>query len=215
MTRLAEHLRDRHVPHPLRVAVDGPDAAGKTRLADDLAAVLRPGRDVIRLSVDDFHRPAAVRRRRGPLSAEGYYRDSFDHEVIVGEVLRPLGPAGDGHYRPAAYDHRADVPVATARRRATAAAILLFDGVFLLRPELRSHWDMTVYLHVPPEVTVRRAVERDREVFGSVAEVRRRYRERYLPGQELYRAEARPLDHADVVLDMTDPAGPVVVRWSH
>lgn len=211
---LAEHLTRRPVPHTLRVAVDGPDAAGKTWLADDLARVLRRRREVIRASVDGFHRPAAVRRRRGPLSAEGYYRDSFDHEAIVASVLRPLGPGGDGRYLPAAYDHRLDEAVPPSYRQAGASAVLLFDGVFLLRPELRDHWDVALYLHVEPEETLRRALDRDLELFGSAAVVRQRYRERYLPGQDLYRAEARPVDRADLVLGMDDPLDPVVLRWS-
>lgn len=213
LARLAEHLTRRRAPHAVRVAVDGPDAAGKTRLADDLAQVLRRRCEVIRVSVDGFHRPAAVRRRRGPLSAEGYYRDSFDHDAIVDAVLRPLGPGGDGRYLPAAYDHRLDEAVPPSYRAAPAGAILLFDGVFLLRPELRDHWDVTVYLHVEPQVTLTRALERDRELFGSEAVVRQRYRERYLPGQERYRAEARPLERANIVLDMRDPLDPVVLRW--
>ncbi|MCW3813906.1 hypothetical protein ONA91_05480 [Micromonospora sp. DR5-3] len=97
---------------------------------------------------------------------------------------------------------------------APAGAVLLFDGVFLLRPELREHWDVTVYLHVDPEETLRRALTRDVALFGSADVVRQRYRERYLPGQELYRAEARPAQRADVVLDMADPHHPAVVRWT-
>ncbi|MDO3701785.1 uridylate kinase [Micromonospora sp. C28SCA-DRY-2] len=213
LLRLVDHLLRRRVAHPLRVAVDGPDAAGKTRFSDDLAHLLSQQREVIRLSVDSFHRPEAVRRQRGSLSAEGYYLDSFDHDIIVGSVLRPLGPGGDGRYRPAAYDYRADEPVPPAYRRAAADAIVVFDGVFLLRPELHEYWDVALYLHVAPEVTVRRALERDLELFGSAAAVEQRYRGRYLPGQELYRVQARPLDRADIVLDMTDPLNPGTLRW--
>lgn len=213
LARLADHLGRRRVGHTLRVAVDGPDAAGKTRLADDLAELLGRERDVIRLGVDSFHRPAAVRRQRGPLSAEGYYLDSFDHDVIIDSVLRPLGPGGDGRYLPAAYDYRTDEPVPATYQRAGVDAVLLFDGVFLLRPELREHWEVALYLHVTPQVTVRRALERDGELFGSAAAVAERYHGRYLPGQELYRSDARPLDRADIVLDMADPLEPVVLRW--
>ncbi|GAA4979341.1 hypothetical protein GCM10023317_02070 [Actinopolymorpha pittospori] len=213
MARLAEHLARHRLPHPLRVAVDGPDAAGKTRLADDVAVALRRSRNVIRLGVDDFHRPEEVRRRRGSLSPEGYYLDAFDQDAVVGSVLGPLGPGGDGLYLPATYDLRSEEHVVAERRRADDDAILLFDGVFLLRPQVRDHWDVTVYLHVEPEETLRRALVRDVALFGSVATVEERYLARYLPGQELYRAEARPSDRADIVLDMGDPLRPVVVRW--
>ncbi|MET7672937.1 uridylate kinase [Micromonospora luteifusca] len=214
LVRLAKYLGRCRVSHTLRVAIDGPDAAGKTRLADDLAHLLGQQREVIRLSVDRFHRPAAVRRRRGSLSAEGYYLDSFDHDTIINSVLRPLGPGGDGRYLPAAYDYRADEPVPPAYQQAPARGILLFDGVFLLRPELRDYWDVALYLHVAPEVTLQRALKRDLDLFGSAAAVEHRYHGRYLPGQELYRAEAQPLDRADIVLDMTNPLNPTMLCWA-
>ncbi|NNJ61030.1 MAG: uridine kinase [Dactylosporangium sp.] len=214
MTRLADALRQRSVPHTLRVAIDGPDAAGKTTLADDLASMLGPDREVIRISADDFHLPEAARTRRGALSAEGYYLDAFDHDAIVGSVLRPLGPDGDGRYLPACYDRAADQPVVAEPRQAGARAILLFDGVFLLRPELRDHWDLRVYLHAEPEETLRRALDRDVDRFGSPEAVRRRYRVRYLPAQAMYRMVASPATRADIVLSLADPAAPEIRRWS-
>jgi uridine kinase len=197
----------------LRVAIDGPDAAGKTTFADDLAALVGPRRPVIRLSIDRFHHPEAVRRRRGSLSAEGFYHDSFDHAAVVDGVLRPLGPGGDGWYRPGAFDYRSDNETVVAPEFAPPGAALLFDGVFLLRPELRDFWDVSVYLHADPMVTLARARIRDLAVFGSVEVIEERYRRRYLPGQELYRADAGPAERADIVLNMKDPVAPVIVRW--
>nr|WP_238345380.1 uridine kinase [Actinopolymorpha cephalotaxi] len=208
-------LAGREVPHTLRVAVDGPDAAGKTRLTADLAAALaarHPAVPVVRVSMDDFHRPRVQRQQRGPLSPEGYYLDAFDHEAFVTGVLRPLGPGGDGWYRTAAHDLATDRPVDEPPRRAEPGSVLLVDGVFLLRPELRDHWDCAIYLHVEPAETLRRAQVRDERVFGSREAVRERYAARYLPGQELYRARGRPLERADVVLDLTDPLRPAVLR---
>ena len=49
-------------PHAVRVAIDGPDAAGKSVLADELAAAFRERpRAVVRRSIDDFLRPQADR----------------------------------------------------------------------------------------------------------------------------------------------------------
>ena len=72
------------LPAPARVAIDGVDAAGKTTLADELAARL-PG--CVRISADSFLRPAAERHRLGRESSAGYYRDSFDHERLRAAVL--------------------------------------------------------------------------------------------------------------------------------
>src|SRR4051794_24988824 len=91
------------------VGVDGPDGAGKTWFADELAAVLRAGgRATVRVSVDGFHQRRAVRYRRGRDSPEGFWLDSFDHARLRSDVLEPLGPGGARRYRHAAHDLATD-----------------------------------------------------------------------------------------------------------
>ena len=71
LDRLAGVVESATSPHPLRVAVDGPPAAGKTTLADELALLLRSrGREVIRASAESFHLPRAQRYRHGEFSPE-------------------------------------------------------------------------------------------------------------------------------------------------
>jgi uridine kinase len=76
------------LPLPARVAVDGVDAAGKTTLADELAARLPA---TTRLSADDFLRPAEERYRQGRESPVGYYEDSFNHARLRQAVLASSG----------------------------------------------------------------------------------------------------------------------------
>jgi uridine kinase len=213
LERLAELLSTRRPSHPLRVAVDGPDAAGKTMLADELATLVQASRPVIRAGVDDFHNRSAVRRQRGELSPDGYLADSFDVAALQAGLLSPLGPGGDRRYRVASFDYRADRPVAVPVRSAPADAVLLLDGVFLLRSELRACWDLSIFLTVTPEEVLRRASVRDLELFGGATAVRERYLRRYLPAQQLYADRDRPRDVADIVIDNEDPARPVVVKW--
>ena len=206
---LADRIEAVRRAHPVRVAIDGVDAAGKTTLAEALALVLRRrGREVVRASIDGFHRPRAERYRRGELSPEGYYLDSFDYDALRDALLDPLGPGGSRAYRRAVFDYRDDAPRAEPVSHASEDAILLFDGVFLLRPELVEHWDLRIFVSVEPEEALRRALERDAAVFGSQEEAERRYRRRYQPGQRLYFAEARPVVAAEVVF-RTGRAGPV------
>ncbi len=196
-------------PHPLRVAIDGVDAAGKTTLADELVEPLRRlGRSVVRASVDRFHNPAAIRSRRAD-SGESYFRDSFDHVGLEAALLRPLGPGGSRRYRAAIFDFRADEAVHADLEEAPADAVLLFDGVFLLRPELREHWDFSIFVRAAFEVTLKRALLRDRDLFGSDDAVRERYRDRYVPGQRLYLGEVQPEQQASVVIENDDPAHPL------
>jgi uridine kinase len=193
------------------VAVDGPPAAGKTTLADELAVVLRTqGRNVIRATIDDFLVPRAQRYRRGEHSAEGCYFDAHDHETLNRVLLDPLGPAGDRRFRSAAYDHTADTALFTAITTAPADAVLLFDGVFLLRPELIDRWDLRIFVSAGLEKTVERAVIRQHRM-SSRADVERRWRERYIPAQRLYFATVRPADHADLIVHNDEPQQPRLV----
>ncbi len=209
--RMAELIDAIQRSHPVRVAIDGPDAAGKTTLADELASALHVrGRTVIRASIDGFHRPRAERYRRGEDSAEGYYQDSFDHPALRRELLDPLGPGGTRRYRRAVFDFRLDAPQAVPPATAPDDAVLVFDGVFLLRPELVGCWDLTVFVSVGFDETLRRALERDVQLFGSREEVERRYRSRYIPGQRLYFAAAHPREAADLVVYNDDPARPLL-----
>ncbi|MCA9969116.1 MAG: hypothetical protein KC425_02820 [Anaerolineales bacterium] len=210
---LAQWLAQRDVPHPLRVAIDGIDAAGKTTLADELSATLRArGRPVLRASVDDFQQPRAVRYGRGRLSPEGYYDDAFDYAALIGRLLAPLGPGGNRWVETAVFHHPSDTPLPPNPQLAPANATLLCDGVFLLRPALRPYWDAAIHLYVSLETSLARALRRDAAAMGSAAEVRRRYQARYLPAQQHYLAKDRPQQHADIVIDNTNPAQPRLLR---
>jgi len=180
--------------HPVRVGIDGPSAAGKTTLADDLAGALRAmtRRTVIRAELDHFMRMVADRNAYPYDSPESYYLDAWDYPAVRRELLVPLGPGGSRRYRPA---------LGAEVRTAPDDAILLADGVFLQRPELDAHWDLRIYLHVDAAESLRRGVARDAAWMGGAAEAERRYRTKYLPGEERYRAEVRPRERADIVVD--------------
>jgi hypothetical protein len=74
------------------------------------------------------------------------------------------------------------LPVTTT----AADAVLLFDGVFLLRPELIDRWDLRIFVSAAFEETLARARIRDLAPLGSAARVEQRFRNRYLPSQQHY-----------------------------
>jgi uridine kinase len=198
---------------PVRVAIDGPDAAGKTTLANELCeSIEAAGRTVVRVSIDGFLRPRRERSEGDAQSANGYYREAFDTDEFVRLVLVPLRPGGDRTIREAAYDYRADTRTIADPLVVEDDAVVLVDGVFLQRSAFRADWDVVIYVQVSEEATLARARVRDAELFGGVEETERRYRERYLPAQKLYRDEVDPIGHAQVLVDNEDPAQPVLLR---
>jgi uridine kinase len=209
LSRLVEAVGSVTTTHPTRVAVDGPPAAGKTTLADELAVVLRAqGCEVIRASIETFLLPRSQRYRRGEYSAVGCYHDSFDYDALHRALLDPLGPGGDRRFQTAVYDKSTDTAVSQPLTTARADAVLLFDGVFLLRPELIEQWDLRIFVSAGFEETLARARIRDRGLSGSAAEVERRFRNRYRPSQEFYFDAAHPADHADVIVHNDEPQQP-------
>ena len=71
LEELATKLSCVSLGRPVRVAIDGRTASGKTTLADEIASLIRgKGCPVIRTSIDGFHRPKAERYARGRHSAE-------------------------------------------------------------------------------------------------------------------------------------------------
>lgn len=90
---------------------------------------------------------------------------------------------------------------------ATDDAILLFDGVFLHRPELLPHWNLSFFFDAPFEVTVARMAARD----GSSSDVNALENRRYVEGQRLYLQTCKPKCTATLVIDNEDLASPEII----
>ena len=187
---------------PIRVAIDGRTASGKTTLANELADCLRAkGREVIRTSIDGFHRPKVERYARGRHSAEGYYYDARDLPAINALLLDPLGPGGDGWYRTASFDLRSDLPIEQDPQFAPDDAILVVDGTFLQRPELRGGWDVAVFVETSEYVSEQRGMNRDTALLGGVEATRQLYADRYRPAFDLYEGSCAPASAADAIIN--------------
>jgi uridine kinase len=206
---LASRVSAIRLAHPTRVAIDGIDASGKTHLAKELAALLAAqGREVITASLDGFHHPRQIRYRLGSLSPEGYYNDSFEYESLLSELLLPLGPGGNRRCRTRIHDIQTESPVQERYMQVPADAILLVDGIFLLRPELIDIWDFRIFVNIDFDTSLQRAMQRDLRLLGSVESVRQRYLERYIPAQRQYLERVNPQTLANVVVDNHLPLNP-------
>jgi len=192
----------------VRVAVDGPDGSGKTMLADELAEVLRAdGRGVVRVSADDFHRVRSVRHARGRDSAEGMWLDSYDYARLRHDVLDPLGPEGDGTYSSRAHDLVSDEVLEPEWQQADRGSVLIVDGLFLHRDELRDCWDLSVWLDVPFGVTCARMAVRD----GTDPDPDHPSVARYVGAQRIYLDQVDPAARAGIVVDNSDLERPRIV----
>lgn len=192
--------------HRAIVAVDGLDGAGKTVLAEELVGLARAdksARQIASVSIDGFHYPRAVRyaQGRGP---ESFYRDSYDYTAFERAVVTPFrqGTA----IIPAVWDVDADEPESPEGLDLPEDCVLLVDGIFLHRPELREIWDASIWVEVPFEVSVPRGNQRFPHLGDSDPESGANHR--YVGGQRLYFAEAAPWERATWVIDNADLDAP-------
>jgi uridine kinase len=191
------------------LGVDGVDGAGKTVFADGLAQVFaEDGSTVFRSSIDGFHRPRSERYARGRRSPEGFYRDSYDYTTFRRVLIDPFREgwqtAATIGFQLEAFDVARDAAVESAWVAAPRDAVLIVDGIFLHRPELREIWDWSIWLDVPYEVAYARMALRD----GSDPDPDAPSNARYRQGQELYLNEADPTAAASAIVDNSDLAHP-------
>lgn len=201
ITALADEILHNYGKGRTIIAVDGLDGAGKSTFAEALAEQLGIGhRAVFHASIDDFHWPRARRYARGRDSAEGFYRDSFDYETLKRVLIGPFRTGWIGSFVLKAFDLKRDAPCEPVWSSAPKDAILVIDGIFLNRPELRGLWNYSIWLEVDAETATARVKARDAQEFEhDIANP-----ERYSGGQELYIAEANHRESATAIIDNND-----------
>lgn len=200
LSRLLNEIESLRPEGRILVAIDGVDGAGKTHLARELAdlAQSRASRPIVCVSIDGFHRPKVERVEAGT-GPEGFYFGSYRYDVFRACVVDALR-AGRS-ITPAVWDVVRDEPVDAPKITVPPTGIVLIDGIFLQRPELRAVWDATVWVHTPFEVSVPRGNARLPGVHDPDPEGLSN--RRYVGGQRLYLAETQPQERATWVWDNT------------
>lgn len=215
LNEIAEVISQIHLPHPVRVGIDGGGAAGKTTFADELIEPLEKlGRTVIRSTIDGFHNPPEIRRRQGQFSPKGYYEDSYDYPQLKKYLLEPLGPNGSLEYKDSVYNFRVNQPTYLETKTAEQNSILLFEGIFLFNEFLFPYWDYKLFIDASFDTTMQRAIVRDNELFGGIDKTIKLYEHRYIPGQQIYLEKCRPHFYSDLVLNNDDYKNPYITKLS-
>jgi uridine kinase len=189
------------------VAIDGVDGAGKTHFADELADVLRAKQQlVVRASVDSFHNRRDVRYRLGKDSPVGFFQDSYNYDLLCSSLLEPLHRTGSKLVRLKEFDHVTDSEIQCEQQEVKPSTILLFDGIFLHRPELTKYWHYSIFLDVPFSISIPRGAQRGDGSPDPEAESNNRY----VAGQRIYLETCNPIAKASIVLNNSDLRNPII-----
>ena len=192
---------------PIRVGVDGIDGAGKTFFAKALVDYLKNKNfDVIYSSIDKFHNPKEIRYQKGRGSPQGYYQDQFNYSKLINNLLEPLGPRGNLEYKEAFFDYMTNIKIECKSKKADKNSILIFDGVFLCRKEIKKYFDLIIFIDVDFDVALSRVLKRkkDKDSLGEEENIKKYYKQKYFAGQKLYFKEANPKEKADIVINNND-----------
>lgn len=200
---LADEILHNYSRGRVIVAVDGVDGSGTTAFAADLVARLnKRGHTAFQAKIDDFHAPREKRYARGVTSGPGRYHDSYDYSAFRRVLVEPFLMAGSTGFVSAFWDWRRDQPIEPKWLSAPEDAILLVNGVFLQRPELRGLFNYVVWLEVPFGDAWARLVAAEPTAHDDDALARSE------AGIKLYLKEVKAADSANAVYDNADPSHP-------
>lgn len=210
--RIFTHLADciervRSADRATVVGITGIDASGKSRFAADLDTHLHIGGASTQLiSVDDFHNPKAI-RYAGPDPVSNYLSSSFDFERLRAELLEPISRGEEVMKSLTVLELDTDDFTGNRTYQVGRSSIVIVEGVFLLRPDIRELIDLMMFLDIGREESKRRAVVRN----PGLGEGLRDYDQKYLPAQEAFHRRNPPADHAHLIIDNEDWKLPKVV----
>jgi len=190
----------------LIIGIDGLSGAGKTTLVNVLEEQVRAlGRVPVVLHIDDFITPRSVRYNDNYEEWYCYYVLQWRYDYLIEQVLAPLRAGEHVRTQVELYRNSQDDYV-LADVEITPGAILLLEGVFLQRPELRSHLDHVIYLDVSQEVRLARLLKRDTGI-GDEQAIIAKHNRRYFPAEDHYLVECEPTKQADLVIAHVDKSG--------
>lgn len=196
---LSEAINNIHSPNKITiVGIDGLGGAGKSTISKKLAERLEEsGSNVTLLHIDDFIHQRAVRYNNYCAEWECYYNLQWRYDYLR-SILLPLksGMAFDGEIE--LYDKDNDTYF-LSKTAISSGSIVVVEGVFLQREELKDLFDYMVYIDIPESERLARVLNRDGYIGDSRA-ITEKYQNRYFPAEHHYVRECSPGKNADIVL---------------
>jgi uridine kinase len=182
---------------PLIIGIAGCSGSGKTTLARELTQQL----DATLLPLDFYY----ICLRHLPPDERALqnfdHPDSLEHALLAkhiedlarsNSIARPI------------YDFTTHTRVPDRTETIAPARVLIIEGILALHyPELRAHYDFSIYVNAPNEICLNRRIYRDMRERGRTEEsVRAQFEATAKPMADLYVIPSA--QHASVIVEGTD-----------
>jgi uridine kinase len=181
------------------IGIDGLGGSGKSTLVNSLKSQLQSEDYYCSvLHLDDFIHPKNIRYDMSREEWDCYYNVQWRYDYLVKEILSPIknGEIVDKHIE--IYNRDEDGYI-NQNIYIPNGSVLILEGVFLQRKELKGYLDFTVYLDVPQEVRFHRILARD-VYIGGFEDIKCKYEKRYFPAEDRYVLDYSPIENANFVL---------------
>lgn len=166
---------------PVKLAIEGGSANGKTTLAKLLAQVY----DCTVFHMDDFFLRPEQRTKERFAEPGG----NVDRERFLEEVLLPL------HRQETVAYQRFDCSTFTLAEPilVTPSKLTVIEGAYSMHPELAEYYNLSVFLEISPELQRKRIEKRN------TPELAKRFFAEWIPMEQRYFTELRVKERCDMV----------------
>ncbi len=182
---LVAEIDKRLANRPLKIAIEGGSASGKTTLSRLLTDIY----DCTLFHMDDFFlRPEQRTPER--LSETG---GNMDRERFLEEILLPLSRNETVNYR------KFDCSLMDIGDSVTVIPkdLIIVEGAYSMHPDLRSYYDFSVFLDVSPELQKERILHRN---SGPLAQ---RFFDLWIPMENRYFSEMKIPEKCDLRISIS------------
>ncbi len=181
------------------VGIDGLGGAGKSTVSELLLARLKSdGNNIILLHIDDFIHTRAVRYNSDYAPWECYYNLQWRYDYLIKEIIEPVRAGLEVNKDIELYNKDNDTYI-TEHLNIPVGSIVIIEGVFLQRSEIRHVFDYMIYMDISEETRLSRVLRRDGYI-GNEDDIREKYENRYFPAERHYVSTCSPQLNADFIV---------------
>ncbi len=190
------------------IGITGIDCSGKSHFAQSVSDYLSSQKiQNIVVHVDDFLYEKSIRYQSED-EIENYFFHTFNYKKLVLEILEPVKTGQVVDIELDLLDENTDKYISKKEFKITENALVILEGVFLLRDAIRKYLDYTIFLDIDISRCLERADIRDKDRWDENIEAR--YKRKYIPTQRMYLNKYDPKILADIIIDNNNFDRPLI-----